>query len=68
MPAEALRLVVVNLLGNALKYATPLTTVRVAARLVGLAMLALSVSNAGRRSPPPTASASSSRSSSSTPR
>ena len=47
MPAEALRLVMVNLLGNALKYATPLTTVRVAARPVGLAMLAVSVSNAG---------------------
>jgi signal transduction histidine kinase len=47
MPAEALRLVMVNLLGNALKYATPLTTVRVAARLVGPCLLAVSVSNAG---------------------
>jgi signal transduction histidine kinase len=32
MPAEALRLVMTNLLGNALKYATPWTTVRVRAR------------------------------------
>ena len=52
MPAEALRLVMVNLLGNALKYATPLTTVRVAARPVGPARLAVSVTNAG---PPITA-------------
>jgi signal transduction histidine kinase len=52
MPAEALRLVMVNLLGNALKYATPLTTVRVAARPVGTSLLAVSVSNAG---PPITA-------------
>jgi signal transduction histidine kinase len=52
MPAEALRLVMVNLLGNALKYATPLTCVRVAARPAGPAMLAVSVSNAG---PPITA-------------
>jgi signal transduction histidine kinase len=52
MPAEALRLVMVNLLGNALKYATPLTTVRVAARPVGPAMLAVSVTNTG---PPITA-------------
>jgi signal transduction histidine kinase len=52
MPAEALRLVMVNLLGNALKYATPLTTVRVAARPAGPAMLAVSVTNAG---PPITA-------------
>jgi signal transduction histidine kinase len=47
MPAEALRLVMVNLLGNALKYATPLTTVRVAARPAGASMLAVSVTNAG---------------------
>jgi signal transduction histidine kinase len=47
MPAEALRLVMVNLLGNALKYATPLTTVRVAGRLNGANLLAVSVSNAG---------------------
>ncbi|HET9558106.1 MAG TPA: HAMP domain-containing sensor histidine kinase [Actinomycetota bacterium] len=47
MPAEALRLVMVNLLGNALKYATPLTTVRVAARAAGPSLLAVSVSNAG---------------------
>jgi signal transduction histidine kinase len=47
MPAEALRLVLVNLLGNALKYATPLTTVRVAARLAGPDLLAVSVTNAG---------------------
>jgi signal transduction histidine kinase len=46
MPAEALRLVMVNLLGNALKYATPLTTVRVAAGPTG-ELLAVSVSNAG---------------------
>ncbi|HTE70814.1 MAG TPA: HAMP domain-containing sensor histidine kinase [Actinomycetes bacterium] len=46
MPAEALRLVMVNLLGNALKYATPLTTVRVAAGLTG-ELLEVSVSNAG---------------------
>ena len=46
MPAEALRLVMVNLLGNALKYATPLTTVRVAAGPSG-ELLAVSVSNAG---------------------
>jgi signal transduction histidine kinase len=52
MPAEALRLVMVNLLGNALKYATPLTCVRVAARPAGPAMLAVSVSNDG---PPITA-------------
>jgi signal transduction histidine kinase len=47
MPAEALRLVMVNLLGNALKYATPLTTVRVAARPAGPSLLVVSVSNAG---------------------
>jgi signal transduction histidine kinase len=47
MPAEALRLVMVNLLGNALKYATPLTTVRVAARQAGPDLLAVSVTNAG---------------------
>jgi signal transduction histidine kinase len=47
MPAEALRLVMVNLLGNALKYATPLTTVRVAAWLAGPSLLAVSVTNAG---------------------
>ena len=47
MPAEALRLVMVNLLGNALKYATPLTTVQVAARLAGPSLLAVSVTNAG---------------------
>jgi signal transduction histidine kinase len=47
MPAEALRLVMVNLLGNALKYATPLTTVRVAARPAGPSLLTVSVSNAG---------------------
>ena len=52
MPAEALRLVMVNLLGNALKYATPLTTGRVAARPAGPARLAVSVTNAG---PPITA-------------
>ena len=52
MPAEALRLVMVNLLGNALKYATPLTTVRVAVRAAGPSLLAVSVSNAG---PPITA-------------
>jgi signal transduction histidine kinase len=52
MPAEALRLVMVNLLGNALKYATPLTTVRVAVRPAGPSLLAISVSNAG---PPITA-------------
>jgi signal transduction histidine kinase len=46
MPAEALRLVMVNLLGNALKYATPLTTVRVAAGRTG-ELLEVSVSNAG---------------------
>jgi signal transduction histidine kinase len=44
--------VMVNLLGNALKYATPLTTVRVAARPSGPSLLAVSVSNAG---PPITA-------------
>jgi signal transduction histidine kinase len=37
----------VNLLGNALKYATPLTTVRVAARQAGPDLLAVSVTNAG---------------------
>jgi signal transduction histidine kinase len=47
MPAEALRLVMVNLLGNALKYATPLTCVRVAARQAGPDLLAVSVTNAG---------------------
>jgi signal transduction histidine kinase len=52
MPAEALRLVMVNLLGNALKYATPLTTVRVVARPAGPARLAVAVTNAG---PPITA-------------
>jgi signal transduction histidine kinase len=52
MPAEALRLVMVNLLGNALKYATPLTTVRVAVTPAGPSLLAVSVSNVG---PPITA-------------
>jgi len=47
MPAEALRLVMVNLLGNALKYATPLTCVRVGARPAGPSLLAVSVTNAG---------------------
>ena len=47
MPAEALRLVMVNLLGNALKYATPFTTVQVTARPAGPSMLAVSVTNAG---------------------
>jgi signal transduction histidine kinase len=47
MPAEALRLVVVNLLGNAFKYATPLTTVRVAVKPAGASLLAVSVSNVG---------------------
>jgi len=47
MPAEALRLVLVNLLGNALKYATPFTCVQVTARPAGPAMLAVSVTNAG---------------------
>jgi signal transduction histidine kinase len=47
MPAEALRLVMVNLLGNALKYATPLTTIRVAASPAGADLLAVSVTNAG---------------------
>jgi signal transduction histidine kinase len=47
MPAEALRLVMVNLLGNALKYATPLTTVQVAARQAGPSLVAVSVANAG---------------------
>jgi signal transduction histidine kinase len=47
MPAEALRLVMVNLLGNALKYATPLTTVQVVARPAGPGLLAVSVTNAG---------------------
>ena len=47
MPAEALRLVMVNLLGNALKYATPLTTVRVSAKPAGPSLLAVSVSNVG---------------------
>jgi signal transduction histidine kinase len=47
MPAEALRLVMVNLLGNALKYATPLTTVRVSAEPAGPSLLAVSVSNVG---------------------
>jgi signal transduction histidine kinase len=47
MPAEALRLVMVNLLGNALKYATPLTTVRVAARQAGPSLVAVSVANTG---------------------
>jgi signal transduction histidine kinase len=47
MPAEALRLVVVNLLGNAFKYATPLTTVRVAVKPAGASLLAVSVSNIG---------------------
>jgi signal transduction histidine kinase len=41
MPAEALRLVMVNLLGNALKYATPLT------RAAGPSLLAVSVANVG---------------------
>ena len=52
MPAEALRLVVVNLLGNAFKYATPLTTVQVAVKPAGASLLAVSVSNIG---PPITA-------------
>jgi signal transduction histidine kinase len=52
MPAEALRLVMTNLLGNALKYATPLTTVRVGVRPAGPSLLAVSVSNVG---PPITA-------------
>ena len=52
MPAEALRLVMVNLLGNALKYATPLTTVRVAVAPAGPSLLAVSVANVG---PPITA-------------
>jgi signal transduction histidine kinase len=52
MPAEALRLVMVNLLGNALKYATPLTTVRVLVKPAGPSLLAVSVSNVG---PPITA-------------
>jgi signal transduction histidine kinase len=47
MPAEALRLVMVNLLGNALKYATPFTCVKVAARPAGPEMLAVSVTNSG---------------------
>ncbi|HZA81436.1 MAG TPA: HAMP domain-containing sensor histidine kinase [Actinomycetes bacterium] len=47
MPAEALRLVMVNLLGNALKYATPMTCVRVAARPAGAGLLAISVANTG---------------------
>jgi signal transduction histidine kinase len=47
MPAEALRLVMVNLLGNALKYATPFTCVKVAARPAGPEMLAVSVANSG---------------------
>jgi signal transduction histidine kinase len=47
MPAEALRLVMVNLLGNALKYATPMTTVRVAAGPAADGLLAVSVTNAG---------------------
>ncbi|HWD45640.1 MAG TPA: HAMP domain-containing sensor histidine kinase [Actinomycetota bacterium] len=47
MPAEALRLVIVNLLGNALKYATPLTTVQVAARQAGPSLVAVSVANTG---------------------
>jgi signal transduction histidine kinase len=47
MPAEALRLVMVNLLGNALKYATPLTAVHVAARQAGPSQVAVSVANAG---------------------
>ena len=47
MPAEALRLVMVNLLGNALKYATPLTTVRLNTRAAGPSLLAVSVTNVG---------------------
>jgi signal transduction histidine kinase len=47
MPAEALRLVMSNLLGNALKYATPLTTVRVSAKPAGPSLLAVSVANVG---------------------
>jgi signal transduction histidine kinase len=47
MPAEALRLVMVNLLGNALKYATPLTTVRLTTRTAGPSLLAVSVTNVG---------------------
>jgi signal transduction histidine kinase len=39
--------VMVNLLGNALKYATPLTTVRVDIRVAGPSLLAVSVSNVG---------------------
>jgi signal transduction histidine kinase len=42
----------VNLLGNALKYATPLTTVRVLVKPAGPSLLAVSVSNVG---PPITA-------------
>jgi two-component system sensor histidine kinase BarA len=42
----------VNLLGNALKYATPLTTVGVAVTPAGPSLLAVSVSNVG---PPITA-------------
>jgi signal transduction histidine kinase len=53
MPAEALRLVMVNLLGNALKYATPMTTVRVAARPAGASLLAVSVTNAAPPITPP---------------
>jgi signal transduction histidine kinase len=37
----------VNLLGNAIKYATPLTCVRVSARPAGPSLLAVSVTNAG---------------------
>src|SRR4029450_5626455 len=47
MPAEALRLVMVNLLGNALKYATPFTCVQVTARPAGPGRLAMSGANAG---------------------
>ena len=52
MPAEALRLVMVNLLGNALKYATPLTTVGWSRKPAGPSLLAVSVTNVG---PPITA-------------
>ena len=52
IPYEALRLVMVNLLGNALKYATPLTTVGVLVKPAGPSLLAVSVSNVG---PPITA-------------
>ena len=52
IPYEALRLVMINQIGNALKYATPLTTVGIAVRPAGPSLLAISVSNVG---PPITA-------------